>query len=207
MADQDDLSNVALLSGPGQDNMFSAIDRVNVHGLNLTVPEDAKETVKPWDERESTDKFADSNVDDQMIIHIPFTQNVRLRSILVKTGRGEVTPRRLRIYANNANIVDFTEADDSRPSLDIALQESDTSVVEYPLRVATFANINSLSLFFSDSHGGDVSRIYYIGFKGDLRYLRKEGTDKLPIPAANAADAPLVDRVAEKRAASQPTAK
>ena len=34
--------------------------------MNLTVPEDAKETIKPWDERESTDKFADSNVDDQV---------------------------------------------------------------------------------------------------------------------------------------------
>ena len=38
----------------------------SVHGLNLTVPEDAKETIKPWDERESTEKFADSNVDDQV---------------------------------------------------------------------------------------------------------------------------------------------
>jgi hypothetical protein len=37
-----------------------------VHGLNLTVPEDAKETIKPWDERESTEKFAESNVDDQV---------------------------------------------------------------------------------------------------------------------------------------------
>ena len=37
-----------------------------MHGLNLTVPEDAKETIKPWDERESTDKFAESNVDDQV---------------------------------------------------------------------------------------------------------------------------------------------
>jgi hypothetical protein len=40
--------------------------RGSVHGLNLTVPEDAKETIKPWDERDSTDKFADSNVDDQV---------------------------------------------------------------------------------------------------------------------------------------------
>ena len=40
--------------------------RGSVHGLNLTVPEDAKETIKPWDERESTEKFAQSNVDDQV---------------------------------------------------------------------------------------------------------------------------------------------
>ena len=40
--------------------------RGSVHGLNLTVPEDAKETIKPWDERESTEKFAESKVDDQV---------------------------------------------------------------------------------------------------------------------------------------------
>jgi PITH domain-containing protein len=40
--------------------------RGSVHGLNLTVPEDARETIKPWDERETTEKFAESNVDDQV---------------------------------------------------------------------------------------------------------------------------------------------
>jgi len=34
--------------------------------LNLTVPEDAKAIIKPWDEREDTAKYADSNVDDQV---------------------------------------------------------------------------------------------------------------------------------------------
>jgi hypothetical protein len=38
----------------------------SVYGLNLTVPEDAKEIIKPWDERESNDKYLDSNVDDQV---------------------------------------------------------------------------------------------------------------------------------------------
>ena len=52
-----------------------------------------------------------------------------------------------------------------------------------------------------------MSRVYFIGFKGDLREPRKEGTDKLPIPAANAADAPLVDKVGEKKGAAQSLAK
>jgi len=66
------------------------------------VPEYAKDLIKPWNEREGTEKYADSGVDDQvssvfdifiltqlnmqMIIHIPFTENVRLRSVLLKIG-------------------------------------------------------------------------------------------------------------------------
>lgn len=43
---------------------ISTANRVN--GLNLTVPEDAKEVIKSWDQRESTDKYIDSGVDDQV---------------------------------------------------------------------------------------------------------------------------------------------
>jgi hypothetical protein len=53
----------------------------------------------------------------------------------------------MRVYANFPNIVDFSDADSTRPHMDIALLE-ETAVVEYPLRVAAFANVNTLSLFF-----------------------------------------------------------
>jgi len=200
-------SNASQLVGSNTDNLYGVIDRDNVHGLNLTVPEDAKETIKPWDERESTEKFAESNVDDQLVIHVPFVQNVRIKSLLLKLGRGDVTPRHLRVYVNRANAIDFSEVDDVQPSLNISLLEGETSVTEYPLRMVAFSSINSLSLFFSDSVGEESSRVYYIGFKGETRVIRKEGSNKLEIPAANAADASLTDRVREKSAAQQPTAK
>lgn len=81
----------------------------SVYGLNLTVPEDAKEIIKPWDEREDNDKYLDSNVDDQvrwlafpelgsmltiyviqLIIHVPFVENVRIKSILLKLGKHSI---------------------------------------------------------------------------------------------------------------------
>lgn len=175
--------------------LFPVIDRDKVFGLNLTVPEDAKELIKPWNERESTDKYADSGVDDQvcllnispstrpthalqqppkLIIHIPFSQNVKIRSMLLKPGqhlsllsspfypsspllliqstaypaRGELCPHRLRIYSNLPHGLDFDDAENMRPHLDFALLEDVESVTEYPLRVAAFANVNSLTLFF-----------------------------------------------------------
>ena len=66
----------------------------------------------------------------------------------INLGRGDVTPRRLRVYANRANIIDFSEVEDVQPSLNISLLEGETSVTEYPLRMAAFSSINSLSLFF-----------------------------------------------------------
>ncbi|KIM67317.1 hypothetical protein SCLCIDRAFT_1210363 [Scleroderma citrinum Foug A] len=205
--DQGSNSLVEDLGGGDQTILFPYIDRDNVHGLNLDVPEHAKDIIKPWTDREDTTLFADSGVDDQMIIHIPFSENVRVRSVILKLGRGECTPRHLRIYANYPNIIDFADAESTKPHLNISLLEGETNAVEYPLRVAAFRSVHSLSLYFRDSVGGDQSRVYYIGFKGDCHTPRKEGTKKLEVPAHNAADAPLVDKVQQKVGGQQTTAR
>lgn len=38
----------------------------SVHGLNLDIPEQARDIIKSWNEREDVTKFADSGVDDQV---------------------------------------------------------------------------------------------------------------------------------------------
>ena len=63
-------------------------------------------------------------------------------------GRGELAPHRLRLYANYPNIVDFGDAEVTKPHLNIALLEGERGVVEYPLRVAAFTSVVSLSLYF-----------------------------------------------------------
>jgi hypothetical protein len=132
----------------------------------------------------------------------------------------------MRVYANRPTIVDFADAEDLRPHLDIRLLQGEAGVTEYPLRTAVFANVNSVSIFLvswfrratrcpisdqraiqDESEGGETSRAYLVGFKGDARNLAKEASDKLDIPAANAADAPIVDRLAERSGASQTTAR
>ena len=132
------------------------------------------------------------------------------------------------MYANYPQIVDFADADTTKPHLNISLLEGETGVVEYPLRVAAFANVTSLSLFFvsmaihhtalfystntsvsnkADSTGGELTRIYYVGFKGDKRAFTKDPNSSLNVPAANAADAPIFDRLSEKSGSQQTTAR
>ena len=107
----------------------------------------------------------------------------------------------------------------------MSLLEGETGVVEYPLRSASFASIHSLSLFFvsysstllqslitradvfqNESVGDEVSRIYYLGFRGDLRSVKKEIASELEVPAPHTSDASLVNKAAN-RAAQQPTAR
>jgi len=192
-------SNATQLAGTGAANLYAVIDKDKVHGLNLSVPEDARAIIKPWDQRED-DIYAESGVDDQVVFHIPFTQRVRIRSILLKTGRGEACPSHLRIYVNHASIVDFADAGSMKPQMDVTLLEDQTTVTEYPVRVTAFANVSTLSMLFSDSIGGNVSRIYYVGFRGDTTSPLREPGDRLDVRATNAPDASLVEKAAEKSA-------
>lgn len=66
----------------------------------------------------------------------------------LNTGRGELAPRHLRIYANHATIVDFEDAEVTKPQVDVTLQEGEVGITEYPLNTPAFANIHSLSVFF-----------------------------------------------------------
>jgi hypothetical protein len=52
-----------------------------------------------------------------------------------------------------------------------------------------------------------MSRVYYVGFKGSTSAPKKDVNEKLEIPAADAADAPIVDRLAERTGAAQTTAR
>ena len=63
-------------------------------------------------------------------------------------GRGELAPRHMRIYANHAAIIDFEDAEVTKPQLDVSLQEGEVGVIEYPLNTPAFANVHALSIFF-----------------------------------------------------------
>jgi len=194
------------MDGIDTENLYTSIYKFKVHGLGLTKPEDAQEIIKSWGDKDDTTHSAKSIVDDQMIIHIPFIQNVHITTLLLKHAGGEHAPTRLQMYANRPDIVGFDEAENMPSHLDIAL-ESGVEMIPYPIRSAKLASVHSLSLFFRDAEGGERVEVYYIGFRGRVLDQRREGTQKLEIPAANAPDAKIVDRLAEKSGGQQTTAR
>lgn len=45
-------------------------------------------------------RFIESDADDQLIITIPFTGNVKLREILIKAGPAGHTPEEVKVWCN-----------------------------------------------------------------------------------------------------------
>ncbi|CAG8622328.1 14834_t:CDS:2, partial [Dentiscutata heterogama] len=71
-------------------SLYSCIDRDNVRCLNESAPE--------------------SDVDEQLILFIPFTGSVKLKSISIKSGPGDSCPSKMKAYINREDI-DFDTVD------------------------------------------------------------------------------------------------
>ncbi|KAI0322145.1 galactose-binding domain-like protein [Amylostereum chailletii] len=173
--------------GGPQDNLFKHIDRANVVALNASEDgEPGRAVIKPWHERTDETIYVESDADDQLIIRIPFTGAVKLRSLLLKTGPGDQTPEKVALFSNADNL-DFSDAADKEPTQEFTVVQS-REVGEYSLKAAKFPNVSSVTLFFPAAQGADTTRIYYVGFYGT--WTERKNT---PIATVYEAQANLAD--------------
>lgn len=121
--------------------------------------------------------------------HDSFTAQVKLHSILLRTSPAACAPRTLHLYVNRADL-DFSSAEDLEPVQRLELSQT-TEVQEIPVKRALFGKVQRLGLFFVDNFGGgeeEVSRVSYVGFKGEWTQLGRAPTNILYEAAAQPGD-------------------
>ncbi|WVQ79436.1 hypothetical protein IAT38_001534 [Cryptococcus sp. DSM 104549] len=171
--DHDHNHDAPLESSP-LDSLYSQIDLDNVTALNAEGGGEAgRRVIKSWDMREDDTLWVESEVDDEMIVTIPFTSSVSLRAITLRSGPGGHTPREMHLFRDNQGL-DFSDATSTAPtqSFDIVPQREG---VEYQVKAAKFNSLTSLTLFFpgNTSEDGDeeTTRVYYVGLRGTYKPL------------------------------------
>ena len=122
-------------------------------------------------------------------MHVPFTGQVRLHSIHIRSSTSPSAPRTLKVFANNDEL-DFSTAEDAAPTqkLELALT---SEVQDLPVKRVLFNSTRCLALFFVDnwSQGEEEeTRVSYVGFKGDFLKLNREPVDVLYEAAARPSD-------------------
>jgi len=120
--------------------------------------------IKPWHKRLDESEFLESDADDQMILRVPFTGSVRLRSLLLKSGPLDQTPSKMLLFANEPSL-DFEDVAQMTPTQEFEIATG-REVGEYVLKTAKFSNISSITVFFPSSQGADTSKIHYLGLLG-----------------------------------------
>jgi len=146
----------------------------------------ASNAIKPWDKRLDDTEFVESDADDQLILRIPFTGSVKLRSLLIRSGPGEQTPSKVCLYPNDDHL-DFDDTASKKPTQEFEVIQSN-EIGEYTVKPAKFSNVRSITLFFPSSQGADETRLNYLGFVGEWTELNRQPVITVFEANANLAD-------------------
>lgn len=201
-----------------QNHIYEQIDFLAINTLNESEPRaGAKIIQKTWEERLTVEPELSSDVDEQLLMHVPyvclktrlwldknlnfgrFTAQIRLHSILIRTSASNSAPQTLKVYLNRDDL-DFSIASSLEPTQKFDLAQTN-EIQEIPVKRALFNTVRSLDLFFEDNWGQgeeDVTRISYIGFKGEWMKLSREPVNFLYEAAANPSDHKMVSGVGER---------
>ncbi|KAK6197722.1 kinetochore-associated Ndc80 complex subunit spc25 [Pestalotiopsis sp. IQ-011] len=156
-----------------QHSLYEHIDFDKVETLNEAAAGSGKAIVrKSWAERLQEEPELESDADEQIIMSVPFTGQVKLHSILLRSSPADCAPRTLKVFVNRTDL-DFDTASELQPAQEFELSQT-SEVQELPVKRALFGKVQRLSLFLEDNFGGgdeDVTRLSYLGFRGEWMQL------------------------------------
>ncbi|KAK0651284.1 PITH domain-containing protein [Cercophora newfieldiana] len=173
-----------------QFSLYQYINFDEVTALNEAQEGSGRAIVKKtWAERLTVEPELESDADEELLMNIPFTGQIKLHSILLRTSDSDSAPRTLKVILNREDI-DFSTASDTEGAQTFELSRT-SEVQELPVRRARFNAVRRLALFFPDNFGDgdeDVTRISYVGFKGEWMQLGRAPANILYEAAANPGD-------------------
>lgn len=121
-----------------------------------------------------------------------FTGQVKVHSLLIYTAPTPAAPKTLKLFKNRDDL-DFATASELKPtqSVEIPQPVPGADVFDLPLNRAYWNATTSITLFLEDnwSNGDeDVTKVGYVGFKGQFMALNREPVSFLYEAAANPSD-------------------
>ncbi|KAL7741269.1 hypothetical protein ACLKA6_015152 [Drosophila palustris] len=168
-------------------SLYTKIDLENTECLNEEIDGSGKTVFKPYEKRQDTSKYVQSDADEELLFNIPFTGNIKLKGIIICGANDDSHPNRVKIFKNRPKMT-FDDAH-GKADQEFELTRDVRGEIEYSPKVVTFSSVHHLSLYFPSNFGDDNTRIYYIGLRGEFSEAHYHGVTICNYEArANAAD-------------------
>lgn len=173
---------------PMGEDLLPWVNTDHIYCLNERIHDSCKKVFRAKDQKLESNEYLESNDDDpELLLNIPFTCPVKLKSVCI-IGSEAGMPLRVRLYKNIEH-ADFGNIEGRTPDQTIELHLNPTGEIEYPTRISKFSNTNSLQMHFPDSYGGEMIQISYIGLKGEHTGYKREAVvtiyESRPVPKDN----------------------
>eukprot|EP00008_Paramoeba_atlantica_P008587 CAMPEP_0201491220 /NCGR_PEP_ID=MMETSP0151_2-20130828/29003_1 /ASSEMBLY_ACC=CAM_ASM_000257 /TAXON_ID=200890 /ORGANISM="Paramoeba atlantica, Strain 621/1 / CCAP 1560/9" /LENGTH=209 /DNA_ID=CAMNT_0047877477 /DNA_START=18 /DNA_END=647 /DNA_ORIENTATION=+ len=156
-----------------QSSLFQYIDTEKVFCLNEEDEGSIRKVFKPHDQRLDKTQFTKSDCDEQLIIYIPFTGNVKLTSFCFSGLSESSSPAVVKAWRNRSDI-NFSNVESLKPVQEWALHPDLRAEIDYPVSVSHWQSCSSILFFISKNFGEDETELAYIGLKGAHQELKRD---------------------------------
>ncbi|OAY79514.1 PITH domain-containing protein At3g04780 [Ananas comosus] len=148
----------------GQVDLVDFVDWSGVECLNQSTSHSVANALKQG-YREDDGLHLESEADEQLLIYIPFTQVIKLHSVVIK-GPEEEGPRTAKLFANKEHM-GFSDVNDYPSNDTVVLSPENLKGKPVPVKYVKFQNVHSLTIFIEDNQGGgDISKVQKIALYG-----------------------------------------
>ena len=162
-------------------DLNTAISKNEAFALNEKKIGSCKTIFKPKEEMLDRNNFCESNDDDiDLLIYIPFTTQVKIRSMRMIGGEDGTSPRKIKLFVNKNN--PGFEMSEEKATQEIDCVENPDGRLPYYLSTTKFNSVWSITLIVTMNYLASNTKIYYIGFEGISTHKRR--TFKLEISEA-----------------------
>ncbi|XP_039141090.1 PITH domain-containing protein At3g04780 [Dioscorea cayenensis subsp. rotundata] len=144
----------------GQVDLIDFVDWSGVECLNQSSSHSLVNAMKQG-YRDDDGLHLESDSDEQLLIYVPFTQVIKLHSILIN-GPEDEGPRNLKLFANKENM-GFSDVNEYPPSDSIVLSPENLKGKPVIVKYVKFQSVRSLTIFVENNQGGnDISKVHKI---------------------------------------------
>ncbi|CAL5208461.1 unnamed protein product [Lathyrus oleraceus] len=161
----------------GQVDLLDFIDWTGVECLNQSTTHSLPNAIKQG-YREDEGLHLESDADEQLLLYIPFTQVIKLYSIVIK-GPEDEGPKTVKLFSNKEHM-GFSNVNDYPPSDTAVLSPENLKGKPVLLKYVKFQNVRSLTIFIEDNQtDSEITKVQKILLIGstvettDMKGLKK----------------------------------
>ena len=146
-------------------DLKNSINITEVFAFNEQEAQSCQKIFKDKDDMLDKTNFCESNQDDpELLINIPFYNQVAIKSMKLIGGEDGTAPNKIKLYVNKTN-PDF-DLLESTPTHQIDTIENPDGSLSYNLPQHKFGAVWNLTLIVPSCIDADHTKIYYLGFEG-----------------------------------------
>ncbi|CAF5167245.1 unnamed protein product, partial [Rotaria sp. Silwood1] len=120
---------------------------------------------RAWEEQLDQSKVVESDDEQELLFSIPFNGAVKITGLCVIGENGPSHPNTAKLWSNLPELR-FDNAH-GKAHQEISLTYDPSSTLAYQVNPSHFSRVTDLSLYFPSNFGDEITRIYYIGLRGE----------------------------------------